>query len=278
MKPASYTRPLAIRCWQPIVSGWSAQAGVLRPAPGKSGYSGRNVCFQPANREPVGHSGVCADVFSHQAELCTLHALAGDWAQAHDFARQTLQAREDESLLPATLTGWYEIEALLRGGDGDLARAEVQRLGEIVGDNKRYCLTLLRSQAVLGEWDEELDQAAIHLQTALALAQEIGLPRTRDWPFNSNSSHFDPIKGEAEVGIVVGSAVEEGLRVPLIGLVAAVQAANRMVNNNNIAPFICCFLCHRLIKAANYRSAAQARQLACHRQLKQQANGRPATS
>ena len=35
---------------------------------------------------------------------------------------------EDEPLLPFNLTGWYETEALLRGGDGDLARAGVARL------------------------------------------------------------------------------------------------------------------------------------------------------
>jgi DNA-binding SARP family transcriptional activator/tetratricopeptide (TPR) repeat protein len=110
------------------------------------------------------------------AELCALHALAGDWGQAHIYARQTLQAREDESLLPMGLTGWYEIEALLRGGDSDLAWAEVERLGKIVGDNKRYRLPLLRSQAVLAQWDGDTDQAIQYLQTALTLAEEIGLP------------------------------------------------------------------------------------------------------
>ncbi len=110
------------------------------------------------------------------AELCALHALAGDWDQAHVYARQTLQSRMDESLLPMALTGWYEIEALLRGGDNDLARAEVERLGKIVGDNKRYRLPLLRSLAVLAQWDGDLDQAITHLQAAVALAQEIGLP------------------------------------------------------------------------------------------------------
>jgi tetratricopeptide (TPR) repeat protein len=111
-----------------------------------------------------------------QAELCTLQALAGDWGQAHDYARQALRFRRDESLMPAALTGWYEIEALLRGGDNDLARAEVERLGGIVGNNRRYRLPLLRSQAVLAQWDGYLDQAMTHLQAALALTQEIGLP------------------------------------------------------------------------------------------------------
>ena len=39
-----------------------------------------------------------------------------------------IELRGDESLLPMGLTDWYETEALLRGGDSDLARAEVERL------------------------------------------------------------------------------------------------------------------------------------------------------
>ncbi len=110
------------------------------------------------------------------AELCAVYALAGDWGQAHAYARQLLQARKDESLLPMGLTGWYEIEALLRGGDSDLARAEVERLGKLVGEHKRFRLPLLRSQAVLAQWDGDIDQAIGHLQAAAALAQDVGLP------------------------------------------------------------------------------------------------------
>jgi tetratricopeptide (TPR) repeat protein len=92
-----------------------------------------------------------------------------------------LQVREDESLLPITFTGWYETEALLRGGDGDLAQAEVERLARIVGHNRRYRLILLRSQAALAQWDGDLDKAITHLEAALALAREIGLPGEA-WP------------------------------------------------------------------------------------------------
>jgi tetratricopeptide (TPR) repeat protein len=115
------------------------------------------------------------------AELCALRALGGDWDRAHVYARQILQSRTDESLLPMGLTGWYETEALLRGGDNDLARAEVVRLSEIVGKNRRYRLPLLRSQAVLAQWDGDTDQAMQYLQAAAALAQEIGLPG-EEWP------------------------------------------------------------------------------------------------
>ncbi|MFQ5434336.1 MAG: hypothetical protein ACE5FD_05615, partial [Anaerolineae bacterium] len=114
-------------------------------------------------------------------ELCALCALGGDWTQAHSYARQTLGLRVEASLPPFGFTGWYETEALLRGGDGDLARAEVERLAGIVGSNKRYQLPLLRSQAVLAQWDGDAEQAISHLQAALALAQEIGLPG-EEWP------------------------------------------------------------------------------------------------
>ena len=110
------------------------------------------------------------------AELCALYASFGEWEQAGSYARKVLQARRDETLLPMGFTGWYETEALLRGGDGDLARAEVERLAGIVGNNRRYRLILLRSQAVLAQWDGDLGQATTHLQAALALAQEMGLP------------------------------------------------------------------------------------------------------
>jgi len=129
------------------------------------------------------------------AELCAIHAEAGDWGQAHRYARQTLEAREDGSLLPMALTGWYETEALLRGGDGDLARAEVARLGAIVGNNRRYRLILLRSQAVVVKWDGAIDQAVHLLQAALTLAQEIGLPGEA-WPILGELGRLYGAQGE----------------------------------------------------------------------------------
>lgn len=110
------------------------------------------------------------------AELCALHASVGDWSQAYGYAGQRLHARKNQSLLSMGLTGWYETEALLRGGECALARAEVERLEGLVGSNRRYRLILLRSQAVLAQWDGEVGQAISCLQTALALAQKNGLP------------------------------------------------------------------------------------------------------
>jgi DNA-binding SARP family transcriptional activator/predicted ATPase len=110
------------------------------------------------------------------AELCALHALSEDWDQARIYAQQTLQSTQDASLMPMSFTGWYLTEALLRGGNGDLARAEVERLGKILGDNRRFRIPWLRSQAELAQWDGDINQAVAHLQAAQVLAREIGLP------------------------------------------------------------------------------------------------------
>jgi predicted ATPase/DNA-binding SARP family transcriptional activator len=114
------------------------------------------------------------------SELCASYALSGDWDQAYIYARELLAFRDD-TLPPMGITGWYETEALLRGGDGDMARAEDERLAGFVENNRRQCLPWLRSQAVLAQWDGDIDQAIIRLETARNLAQEIGLPG-EEWP------------------------------------------------------------------------------------------------
>ncbi len=115
------------------------------------------------------------------AEQCAIHALRGEWEQAHGYAKEVLAFHAGGSLPPMGKTGWFDTEALLRGGDGDLARTEVARLDKAMGENRRYRLPLLRSRAVLAQWDGAPEQAIFHLEAALALAREIGLPG-EEWP------------------------------------------------------------------------------------------------
>ena len=115
------------------------------------------------------------------AKLCAIHALKGEWAQAHEYAKQVLTILTDSPFPPMDRHGWYETEALLRGGDDALARAEVARIATVIGSNRRYRLPLLRSQAVLAQWDGDVTQAVTHLENALTLAQEMELPG-EEWP------------------------------------------------------------------------------------------------
>ncbi|MFK7804411.1 MAG: hypothetical protein AB8G95_22440, partial [Anaerolineae bacterium] len=115
------------------------------------------------------------------AELCAVHAMNGEWQTAYDYAKQVAAFQEKKAFAPMGNTGWFETEALLRGGDEDMARAEVERLAKVIGDNRRHRLPLLRSRAVLARWDGDVAQAIVHLEAALALAQEMELPGEQ-WP------------------------------------------------------------------------------------------------
>ena len=112
------------------------------------------------------------------SRLCMHCALAGEWEAAYRYALQAIALRKSSG---AALIVWdfsqqYETEALLRGGDERQARAEVQRLGERVGPNRRFRIPYLRSLAVLATWDGHSERAIGHLREAAGLAADIGLP------------------------------------------------------------------------------------------------------
>jgi predicted ATPase len=115
------------------------------------------------------------------AHLCVDAALAGDWETAHAYARQALALRDYRALPLFVSPHWPETEALLRGGDIELACEDTRRWGALVGHIPRYRPLHLRSLALLAEWDGDAEQAIIYLQEALTLAEAIGLPGEQ-WP------------------------------------------------------------------------------------------------
>jgi tetratricopeptide (TPR) repeat protein len=110
------------------------------------------------------------------AELCTDCVLMGDWQAAIPFARQALAHRRYTSLPLVMLARWPETAALLRSGDITPADEDARRWGELAGHLPRFRVPHLRSLALLAEWREERRQAITHLEEAVALAEEIGLP------------------------------------------------------------------------------------------------------
>jgi predicted ATPase/DNA-binding SARP family transcriptional activator len=108
-------------------------------------------------------------------ELCADYALAEQWQSAYTYAGKA-EAMRDHTFLHGGLARWHETEALLRGGSTDQAREEVRRFGERVGNKRRYRIPYLRALAVLARWDGDTEQAIVHLQQAVQLAEEIGLP------------------------------------------------------------------------------------------------------
>jgi DNA-binding SARP family transcriptional activator len=112
------------------------------------------------------------------SRLCANRALAGDWKTAYTYALETVAVRKDidASLLFIDFTRYYETEALLRGGEEEWAREDVQRLGAHINTNRRQRLAYLRARATLAQWDGEAIETLESLQEAAVLANEIGLP------------------------------------------------------------------------------------------------------
>ncbi|MGH2498195.1 MAG: ATP-binding protein [Ktedonobacteraceae bacterium] len=112
------------------------------------------------------------------SRLCANRALAGDWKSAYTYALEAIAVRKDiEASLPfIDFLRYFEIEALLRGGEEERAREEVQRLGADSKTTRRQRLPYLRALASLAQWAGEAREALASLQEGAALANEIGLP------------------------------------------------------------------------------------------------------
>src|SRR6266567_4722058 len=112
------------------------------------------------------------------SQLCMHYTLAGEWEAAYRYALKaiTIRKRSEVALLVLDFYRQYETEALLRGGDENQDRAEVQRLGERVGNYRRFRIPYLWSLAVLAAWDGHSEQAISRLGEAAQVATDIGLP------------------------------------------------------------------------------------------------------
>jgi tetratricopeptide (TPR) repeat protein len=150
-----------------LILGMVHQA-LMAPAAARSAHLEAAVLSDKAQSESF--AGMSA------AQLCADCALAGDWEEATMYAREALSYRKYD-VMPLVLSQcWPETEALLRGGDLELAREDARRWGELVGHIPRYRLPHLRSLALLARWDGDTQQAIAYLQEALSIAEQIGLP------------------------------------------------------------------------------------------------------
>jgi DNA-binding SARP family transcriptional activator/tetratricopeptide (TPR) repeat protein len=115
------------------------------------------------------------------SELCADCVLLGDWPAALAHARQAV-AYHRAGTLSMALIRWYEVEALLRGGEATLAHEEANHFGTLIAspehgaDNPRLQLAWHQMQAILaGEAARDMD-AIRHLQAAAEVALALGLP------------------------------------------------------------------------------------------------------
>jgi tetratricopeptide (TPR) repeat protein len=114
-------------------------------------------------------------------ELAADYALLRDWSAAYACARDALNTRRYSFYTYSGLVRWYETEALPRGGDTDLAVADLDRFAASLGDHRRHLVPLHRARAVVASWRGDSDDALANLVAADRLAADIGLPGER-WP------------------------------------------------------------------------------------------------
>jgi tetratricopeptide (TPR) repeat protein len=131
--------------------------------------------------------------------LCANRALAGDREAAYRYALDSVRIRDatPARLVWLDFARYHETEALLRGGNEELAREDVKRLGERVGGDRRFRLVHLRMLAVLDRWDGQTREALARLREARALAEEIGLPGEL-WQIGAEAGELHEQRGERE--------------------------------------------------------------------------------
>jgi tetratricopeptide (TPR) repeat protein len=128
------------------------------------------------------------------ARLCVLAALSEDWKDAHAHARRAHEV--GMFFIPLlSIHLHHEVEALLRGGDEELAREEAHSLAERARTNERDRMAYLRSLAVLSEWKGDTTRAIDQLEEAEALAEEIGLPGQL-WQIGARIGELHERRGE----------------------------------------------------------------------------------
>ena len=110
------------------------------------------------------------------ARLCAVEALSGEWEPAREHALEVV-GHEDAYLPVYWMYRHHVIEALLRGGDGELAH-ECLDVFERRTRGQRGALRLgyLRAAAVLARWEGNGDEALALLHEAFGEAERLGLP------------------------------------------------------------------------------------------------------
>ncbi len=138
----------------------------------------------------VGHLGAL-----FHARYCVLFALSEDWEDAHAHAKRAHEIGTFSNPM-LSLYLHHQVEALLRGGDEELAREEVRRFAERAEANERDRITHLRAVAVLDEWEGEIERALGRLREAEVLAEEIGL-LSECWQIGARIGELHERRGEA---------------------------------------------------------------------------------
>ena len=131
---------------------------------------------------------------ARHATFCMVAVLSEDWGDAHAHARK---AHKLGTFFQPQFSLFlrHQVEALLRGGDEELAQKEARRLAERARENRRDRMSYLRALAALSEWEGDTQRALVRLREAETLAEEIGLPGEL-WQIGARIGELHERRGE----------------------------------------------------------------------------------
>lgn len=146
------------------------------------------------------------------SKLCAIAALEGSWEDARTHATEAHETRGEIILqFNDSFHRHYEIEALLRAGDAELAREVLDRFEKHIKDNRRLQVAYLRALAVADRYTDESTAAVGHLEEAEKLAGEIGLPGEL-WQIRSALGDLYEERGDREESIRHFSLAAQNIR------------------------------------------------------------------
>ena len=146
------------------------------------------------------------------SKLCTVAALQDDWEDAHYHALEAAKLRGEITLqLTDPFHRHHEVEALLRGGDEELAREELDRFGKHARSHRRIQVAYLRAQAVLARDTGDSTRATEHLREAENLADEIGILGEL-WQIRSTLAELHEEHGDREEAVQLYSLAAQAIR------------------------------------------------------------------
>ncbi len=139
--------------------------------------------FDEAQKQLLEANEMVADLPSRSyqsfciSKLCANAIKQENWDEAYRYACQSIENRRNTPtlLIFMDLLRHYEIDALLRHGDIEGARQEINQFGERVGSNRRYLVSYYICCATLDFGLTHFKEATEYVLKAIELAEQIGL-------------------------------------------------------------------------------------------------------
>ena len=136
---------------------------------------------------------------ANESIRCIIHCLNNKWIKASENAKNVIKSRSyPDYPIGKIISSWtFETECLLRCGEFELIRDEINRRTAFLIYRNHDLVAQLRSIATLNRFENHLDATLERLNQALEIAEEINYPR-EIWEIQSEIAHIHDMLCEHE--------------------------------------------------------------------------------